>query len=153
MNRMKFSHADYMAQQIHKLLVILRTEYPVKMLADMMGGSASLLYSWSDSADDAKAKYILALASGLAEIGDYRMINIILPVGDKIWSEKNQELANGSVLDELADGVNALDRSTLAHRGHNPDEIAGARKLLRQVEQRLEQEEMLLRQQIDSPQA
>lgn len=144
---MKFSHADYMAEQIHKLLIILRTEYPVKMLADLMGGSTSLIYSWSESADDAKAKYIMALAAGLAERSDYRLINLLLPIGDKILSSRQPATVNGSVEDEVTDGTVALAQAAISHRGRNPDQIAESRRLLREVEERLEQEEMLIRQQ------
>lgn len=145
---MKFSHADYMAEQIHKIMLQLRAEYPVKMLADLAGCSASLIYSWSESADDAKAKYILALAAQLADRGDYRWILMLLPAGARVVSGKRTYQVNGSCDDEVTDGTIALAQASLSHRGRNPDQIAEARRALREVEHRLEEEEINLRAQL-----
>jgi hypothetical protein len=140
------SHADYMDEQLHALLVQLKVEYPVKMLASLAGCSSSLVYAWAEPSRPKEARYLFSLAGMLAERGDYRLVHLILPPGVRLVAEEPPVvMPNGSSEDEVTDGAIALAQAALAHRGHNPDAVAQARSVLREIEQRLEGEELLLR--------
>lgn len=146
---MKASHADFMAEQLLQTLLSVWPDYHAKMLAKLAGCSTSELYTWrSQGMQDAKASYVMALASGLAEeYQDYRFIKALLPTGDKIIHEGLEVQADGRVDDEAADAAVAMGQAVMAHRGKNPDGIAQAREQLRDIEKRLEEEERMMRAQ------
>lgn len=147
----RFSHADYIAEKMHRAVMALRYEdgFPVARLAELAGCSESLIYTWAnlDGFMPTAGKYLFAMASGLAERhGNYRLIQLLLPVGVRVSVSKDIPLADGSCDDEHLAGSLALAQAVQAHRGKNADAIREARDQLMDVARRLEQEEAVLRQ-------
>lgn len=145
---MRFSHAAHMAGQIQLELLRLINEdgFPVSVLANLAGCSESLVYQWTQGKTSPRGDYLKALEYRLAsEYSNYRLLTLGMPPGLRLGRVQVEGGANGKVDDEVADGNIALANATVAHRGNDPDGIASARRELRDVEKRLEGEELQLR--------
>ena len=146
----RYSHTRHMAGRIHEALLALYHEdgLTVPMMARLAGCSQSLVYQWLSGQNNPRGDYLFALASRLAhEMGNYRLIRILLPPGTRIVDERSEHVPgpNGSIEDEITDATLVLAEATTAYRGLNPDALAEARHQLRLIERRIEQEELQLR--------
>ncbi|MEM1055145.1 MAG: hypothetical protein AAGI52_06435 [Bacteroidota bacterium] len=148
---MSYSHSDSTATAIHGALMKLRyeDEIPVATLARMAGCSESLIYTWSDAerAAAAPARYVMALATGLArEFENFRLINLLLPIGTRVVVGTAGAEVDGRIDDEVTDATLAMAQMAAAHRGRDPEAMAQARRLAQKILRRTEGEEALLRQ-------
>jgi len=145
----RYSHTRHMAGRIHEALLALyhEDELSVPTIARLAGCSQSLVYQWLSGRNNPRGDYLFALASRLAhEMGNYRLIRILLPPGARIVaSQEDIPAPNGTIDDEIADATLVLAEATTAYRGLNPDALAEARNQLRLIERRIEQEELQLR--------
>lgn len=150
---MRYLHPDSMATAIHAALMKLRyeDEIPVATIARLAGCSESLVYTWSDGEACAKApaRYISSLAAALAqEFHNFRLVNLLLPMGSRVVVGSVGAEVDGRVDDEVTDGTIALAQLAAAHRGRDPEAMAEARRLAQTILKRVEGEEALLRQQL-----
>lgn len=148
---LRFSQSDYMADKLHQAFMDVRykDDVPVSVVAEVSGLSESQIYTWSnrDEFDKAKAKHLWTMARGLAErIRNYRMIQALLPVGDRIVTSSETPAADGRIEDEVADGTVLLGQVAMAFRGGDADGLRRACEGLQALTRRIDQEGAGLRE-------
>ncbi len=90
--------------------------------------------------------YYLSLAKELWSRGNSRLVDVIRPPGVYDAYREPSHRPNGEIDDEVGDGMEALSRLRVGYNAGDPESMAEARKELRMVEERAEQEEAQLRE-------
>lgn len=134
-------------KQAHDALLTIRyqDQWRVDTLASMAHCSERLMYQMIEEPDKIKLQYIDNLRHALAEKGNYRLIDYLLPRGVVMAQTRIVKDANGSVDDELGELTVACADLRRAKQRGDADAMAQARARIRTIERRLESEEEMVR--------
>jgi len=150
-----FDQPHHLIEKCKKALLEVKhqDQWTDQALADLVAGMERSTVNALTSREERLAGpnalgYYLALAKELWERGNSRLVDVIRPPGIYDAHRNPSHRPDGKIEDEVADGTEALTRLRVAYNSGDPEAMSDARKEMRMVEERAEQEEARLRETI-----